>query len=164
MQKVNLDIDKDGEKGRSGSVIPEILIKLNSLEFYQSSGPKSLGKEWFDSIFLPAIDNPDHSLNDLLRTVYEHIALQISKTIKKTGNPTVLVTGGGAHNNYLIERIRNNSDAQFIIPAIEIVDYKEALVFAFLGVLRYRNEVNCYASVTGATRDNTGGTIYHGKG
>lgn len=160
MQKVNQDIDTNGEKGRSGSIIPEILIKLNALDYYKLEGPRSLGIEWFESAFLPIIEKEDCSLIDLLRTAYEHIAVQIGNVIKGSEKHTVLVTGGGAHNTFLVERIRQNSPVQFIIPDDEIIDYKESLIFAFLGVLRDRNEINCFASVTGASRDNIGGTIY----
>lgn len=163
MQKVNLEIDLDGEKGRSGSIIPELLIKLNAIEFYHMKGPRSLGKEWFESTFLPIIEKDDLSLRDLLRTAYEHMAVQINKAIAGNEKQTVLVTGGGTHNTFLIERIKSNSRVQFIIPDTKIIDYKEALVFAFMGVLRDRDEINCFASVTGASRDSIGGTVYAGE-
>ncbi len=163
MEKVNLDMDENGEKGRSGTIIPDLLVRLNGMDYYQLKGPRSLGKEWFESTFLPLIERVDLPLCDLLRTVYEHIALQIGKAISDNTNKTVLVTGGGAHNTFLIERIKANSPAQFIIPDKEIIEYKEALVFAFLGVLRERNEINCLSSVTGASRDSVVGTVFAGK-
>lgn len=163
MEKVSLDIDFNGEKGRSGTIIPEVLIRLNALEYYQLKGPRSLGKEWFESMFLPITEKGDLPLSNLLRTVYEHIALQIGKAIANNEKETVLVTGGGTHNGFLLERIKANSSARFIIPDKEIIDYKEALVFAFLGVLRDRYEVNCFSSVTGASRDSIVGTVYAGK-
>ncbi len=163
MEKVSLDMDEKGEKGRSGTIIPGLLVRLNSLDYYQLEGPRSLGREWFESIFLPVIEKLDHPLSDLLRTVYEHIAVQISKAISGNAKQTVLVTGGGAHNEFLIERIKANSEAQFIIPDKKIIDYKEAIVFAFLGVLRNRYEINCFSSVTGASRDSIVGTVYAGK-
>jgi anhydro-N-acetylmuramic acid kinase len=163
MEKVNLDVDLNGEKGRSGRIIPELLVRLNAIEYYQLKGPRSLGKEWFESIFLPITEIYDLPLSDLLRTIYEHVALQIGKAIPGNEKQTVLVSGGGAHNGFLIERIEANSPVQFIIPDKEIINYKEAVVFAFLGVLRDRNEVNCFASVTGASRNSIAGTVYAGK-
>ena len=73
----------------------------------------------------------------------------------------VLVTGGGVYNKFLMNRIKHYSNAEIIIPSKKIVDYKEALIFAFLGVLRSINKVNCLRSVTGAIRDNCGGIIYN---
>ncbi len=163
MEKVNLIIDMNGEKGRSGRIIPELLVRLNAIEYYQLKGPRSLGREWFESIFFPITEKGDLPLSDLLRTIYEHIAVQIGKAISGNQKQTVLITGGGAHNGFLIERIKANSPMQFIIPDKEIIDYKEAVVFAFLGVLRDRNEINCFASITGASRDSIIGNVYAGK-
>jgi anhydro-N-acetylmuramic acid kinase len=163
IRKIKLDFDRDGEYGRSGKILPDLLAKLNAIEFYKLQGPRSLGKEWFEESFIPLIREQEESLNDLLRTVYEHIAIQICQVIENSEQSTVLVTGGGAHNRFLIERFRCHSQAQFIIPDKELIDYKEALVFAFLGLLRWRGEINCYASVTGASRDSITGTIYAGK-
>jgi 1,6-anhydro-N-acetylmuramate kinase len=61
---------------------------------------------------------------------------------------------------FLIERISVHTNTQLIIPNRVLIEFKEALVFAFLGVLRYRNEVNCLASVTGAPKNNCGGQIF----
>ncbi len=163
MEKVNLDIDLNGEKGRSGRIVPDLLIRLNAIDYYQLKGPRSLGKEWFESTFLPITEKGDLPLSDLLRTIYEHIAMQIGKAITGNEKQTVLVSGGGAHNGFLIERIEANSPTQFIIPDKAIIDYKEAVVFAFLGVLRDRNEINCFSSVTGASRDSIVGSVYAGK-
>jgi len=162
MQKVNLDIDLNGDMGRSGSIIPKLLVKLNAIDFYQKEGPRSIGKEWFDSVFLPIVEKDDLPLRDLLRTVYEHVAVQIGKTIAGNEEQTLLTTGGGAHNTFLVERIKSYTLVKVIIPGKKIIDFKEALIFAFLGVLRERNEINCFASVTGASRDSIGGTVYAG--
>ncbi len=73
----------------------------------------------------------------------------------------VLCTGGGTFNAYLIARMleHGGDELTFIIPDDDVVKFKEALVFAFLGVLRVRNEVNCLRSVTHATRDSSSGTM-----
>ena len=98
----------------------------------------------------------------MLRTLCEHVGIQVSNSLVKSGivQPSILLTGGGANNDSLEDCIRKHSDAQLIIPDQNVIDYKEALVFAFLGVLRIRNEINCLSSVTGASRDSSTGDIF----
>ena len=152
--------DKGGAMGRSGKINNELLEKLNDLEYYNKKYPKSLGKEWLNEVFIPILEKYNISLSDKIRTVYEHIALQISRAINTTKKSKTLITGGGAYNNFLIELIKQKSKTEIIIPDKNIVEFKEALIFAFLGVLRFNNQVNCLASVTGAKKDSSGGTIH----
>jgi anhydro-N-acetylmuramic acid kinase len=102
--------------------------------------------------------HPD-SVENKLRTVVEHIVLKICDSTHKLPKRKMLVTGGGAHNSFLIHRLKETSKHRIIVPGNELVDYKEALVFAFMGVLRQRNENNCLASVTGAKYDCSSGVI-----
>jgi anhydro-N-acetylmuramic acid kinase len=154
------DFDKDGETGATGIIDEGLLNSLNDLNFYKHRPPKSLGREWLESTFWPLIDQHPASVPDKLRTIYEHIANQVVKTVGPKGKKKILVTGGGAYNKFLINRIKATSKHEWIIPDNLIVEYKEALIFAFLGVLRMRNEKNCLSSVTGATSDNIGGAVY----
>jgi anhydro-N-acetylmuramic acid kinase len=157
-KKKGLLYDKYGELGRKGKLDKELLSKLNNLSFYKQRPPKSLGKEWMDKHFFPIVEASNLSVRDKLQTAYEHIALQISKAAPGKGK--MLVTGGGAFNTFLIDRIKKHSQAEIVIPEKIIVDYKEALIFAFLGLLRHLGEINCYASVTGAKRDSSSGVIF----
>lgn len=152
--------DKDGEAGRKGNVDPVLLEKLNHLPFYHKSFPKSLGREWVNESFLPVIQEFKIRNADLLRTIYEHISYQISTQIKPDENLKILVSGGGTYNNFLMQLIREKVKAQVIIPEKNIIEFKEAIIFAFLGVLRYRSEINCLSSVTGAIKNNCGGAIW----
>jgi anhydro-N-acetylmuramic acid kinase len=93
-----------------------------------------------------------------MRTIYEHIAVQITKDL--SGEGKMLVTGGGAFNSFLIERMQALTTTEIILPEPDLIDYKEAIVFAFMGVLRLREQVNCLASVTGARKDSCGGVIF----
>jgi anhydro-N-acetylmuramic acid kinase len=153
------DYDKNGDIAKSGIIDNELLEKLNKLDYYQKLHPKSLGIEQIEDLVFPIINSSEILIEDKLRTFVEHIALQISKTIK-TVNNKVLLTGGGTFNSFLIERINANTNNEIIIPSNQIIDFKEALIFAFLGVLRLRKEPNCLLSVTGATQNNIGGCIY----
>lgn len=155
--------DKDGEIARSGLLIAELLSSLNAIPFYQKPKEKSLGKEWFEEKFLPIIDQySSYSTADVMRTCAHHIAYQISLQISQYQGKNVLITGGGAKNTFLIELL-SKSDARVHIPDKKIIDFKEALAFAYLGVKRLEEEHNCMRETTGANRNSCGGAIYFGR-
>ena len=154
------EYDLDGNLGRSGKVQEELLFLLNELEFYQQKGPKSLSREWFINNFLPLIYSFQLAPEDILRTLYEHISDQLSLAVDQFPKGQILITGGGAHNVFLIELFSEKTKHKTIIPSTQIIDFKEAIIFAFLGILRLRNEINCLSSVTGANHDHSGGVIY----
>ncbi len=151
--------DSEGQTAHSGQIIPEVLEQMNALDFYAKTPPKTLGIEWFEQYFKVLLSEK-FPVEDLLRTSVEHIAIQIANCINPYHKNTVLTTGGGTLNRFLIERIQANCNAKIIVPNKQIIDYKEALIFAFLGVLRILEQPNCLQSVTGACKDNIGGAIY----
>lgn len=159
-KELGYEYDLDGNLGRSGQVQEELLSLLNGLEFYQQKGPKSLGREWFIEEFLPLIHSFQLTPQDILRTLYEHVSDQLSLAVDQYPKGQILITGGGARNVFLIELFSEKTKHKTIVPSAQIIDFKEAIIFAFLGVLRLRNEVNCLKSVTGALRDHSGGVIY----
>lgn len=152
--------DNMGEAGRPGNIDNHLLSNLNSLGFYQKDPPKSLGWEWNYENVIPILEKYNGSWEDLFRTVYEHIALQISLKIPNGKKKRILVTGGGAHNIFLLELLQQKISSKFVIPEKKIIDYKESLIFALLGILRIRNEVNVLSAATGAIHDSIGGFIY----
>ena len=162
------DFDENGEIALKGGINYDLLKKLNELEHYSKEGPKSLGREWINSTFWPVVREFEKTSKqeDLMKTLADHIAGQIAKTVDKITNNQpdgfkVLVTGGGAYNNTLMELLRTHTDAEFIVPEDKnIIEYKEALIFALLGVLRVKNQNNVLAQATGAKRDNIGGAIF----
>ena len=158
-KKIGKDFDDKGAIASSGKLISNLYRELEKLEYYQSSPPKSLGIEWVDANIFPLIKKYfDYPIEDLLNTLSNHIANQISNNLNDIDK--VLVTGGGAYNDYLIDIIRSKTDSKIIIPSKKIIEFKEALIFAFLGVLRYLNINNCYSSVTGASKDHCSGKIF----
>lgn len=163
--KAGSEFDDDGKIAASGQVIPALLNTLNDLDFYKMNHPKSLGREWFENEIIPLLDTKTFSLADLINTGCEHIAEQISIVINKNSNPdnSVFVTGGGAFNSFLIDKIKSKTKAQIVIPGTEIINYKEALVFAFLGVLRINNKINVLSGVTGASADSCSGVVVAGN-
>ncbi|MGY5351737.1 anhydro-N-acetylmuramic acid kinase [Wenyingzhuangia sp. IMCC45533] len=156
-QKLGQDYDKNGSLAKSGNVNQNLLAELNAINYYHLPIPKSLGVEFLETYIYPIFFKYELSHKDFLRTFVEHIAHQICKNIRKG---TVLVTGGGAFNVFLMERLkRNASQVKFVIPSNKIVEFKEALVFALLGKLRLEGKVNCLSSVTGAIKDHSSGVI-----
>ena len=120
-----------------------------------------MGKEWFVRSFLPEIRKTELKIEDALRTINEHIADQIAFFINRFGKAedSVLVTGGGAYNSFLIDLLKTKCKAKLLIPEKSLIDFKEAIIFAYLGVLRLENKVNVLASVTGARSDTSAGII-----
>jgi len=158
-RKAGKTYDEDGAMARSGTVDAALLEQLNALPYYKKPFPKSLGKEHVLAEVFPLLQRAEISLENLLRTFTEHAAQQIAKSFEKISG-AVLATGGGAHNTFLIERIRALSGAQIVVPDRATVDFKEAIVFAFLGWLRVNGKINSLRSVTGAGRDSVGGCVY----
>jgi len=161
VQKLGFDYDDKGRIAEKGKINNELLIKLNSLGFYEKKAPKSLGLEWVMSNVFPVIDEREKNISTILRTFIEHSAIQIGKIIYK--NESVLITGGGVFNSFLMERIEFYSKIKIKTQTEELINYKEALIFAFLGVLRVENQVNCLSSVTGAKKNHSSGVIFNPK-
>lgn len=157
-EKLGKAYDEGGKIAEAGEVNQTLLQQLNSLSFYYEKPPKSLGLEWVKESIFPLIDSFNISTKDVLRTFTEHIAVQLKAQFNV--NASVLITGGGAYNSFLIKRLKQISTVNVIIPTSEIVEYKEALIFGLLGALKLRGEVNCLASVTGASKDHSSGKIY----
>jgi anhydro-N-acetylmuramic acid kinase len=157
---LGLDYDDKGQISRTGKVNENLLSELNALEFYQQKFPKSLGLEFVKGIVLPIIENFKIPIEDKLRTFTEHVALQTAMALPiKKGR--ILITGGGAYNNFIIERIQSYlPEIEIIIPSAKILEFKEALIFALLGVLKLQDEINVLSSVTGAKRNHSSGEIY----
>ena len=159
-QKIGKEFDFNGDIAKTGNINEGLLNKLNGLKYYTLSFPKSLGKEWVEEHIRPLLQDQSISLQDTMRTFYEHIAIQLKNSTRHLQNKTIFITGGGAHNAFLIERIKQHTNHRLILPDEKIIDFKEALVFAFLGVLRYREQTNCLSSVTGASKNSIAGAIY----
>jgi anhydro-N-acetylmuramic acid kinase len=153
--------DRDGDLARSGRIDDTLLARLNALPFYTQSGPKSLGREWVEAEVYPLIDSFNLPVETVLATFVEHVAMQIARHVR---GGQVLVTGGGARNVFLLQRMQAQAPkVRYIVPDALTVDFKEALIFALLGALYRAGLPNCLASVTGAAFDNIGGCLYKGR-
>ena len=158
-QREGLAYDKDGHLARQGHIDHPLLETLNDNEFYRQSPPKSLGREFFETHQKTLLQSCP--TNDALATFVEHIAMQIAQSVDMLPQGKMLVTGGGALNSYLIERIQKHTQHQVVVPDRMTVDYKEALIFALLGLLRLEGRTNVLCSVTGAPDDSCSGKIWH---
>ena len=165
--RLGMPFDKNGQKASEGRLLNDLLLELNDLNFYHQSPPKSLGFEWVEANVFPLLKKSYHPA-DLLNTYCHHIAIQIDRVLRnirdqhQNSKNKMLVTGGGAFNYYLISLFQQySSDIVTIeVPDNQLISFKEALIFAFLGLLRWRKEINILSSVTGAGKDLSGGVIY----
>lgn len=162
--------DAGGKLAASGDINKNLLDQLDSLSYYQEPAPKSLANDFGTDIVFPLIQAAGLPVADALRTYTEHIARQVAAALLTTGpageNSKLLVTGGGAFNTFLIERLGACLEPigiQVEVPADELVNYKEALIMALIGVLRWREESNVLSSVTGASRNSVGGAMWMGQ-
>jgi anhydro-N-acetylmuramic acid kinase len=156
-EQMGFEYDAGGKLSSQGNIHPEVLHQLNALSYYAQTAPKSLGIEWVHECVFPIISKIE-TVPNALRTFTEHIAIQLTNSIK--GSQKVLFSGGGVFNSFLMDRIQEMSTANVVIPDQTIINYKEALIFAFLGLLKLENKVNCLASVTGAHKDHSSGKIF----
>lgn len=157
-QKKGFDFDRNGHLAALGSIDVKLLEQMNTLPYFNVGGPKSLGKEFFINEFKPILDGSKATIEDKLHTFGVHLAQQIAKHLD---HGELLITGGGAHNTFWTSEFRKSQQVEIVIPNYKLIDFKEALLFAFLGVLRLQGKPNCLSSVTGAKIDNIGGAVYN---
>jgi anhydro-N-acetylmuramic acid kinase len=158
INQIGKEYDEGGKLAKTGKIKPDLLNELNSLSFYNENHAKSLGWEFVVDTIVPIIDKYSLQIEDVLHTFVEHIAVQISN---KTNSGKMLITGGGAYHQYMIERIEKIGNTQVVIPDNITIDFKEALIFALLGLLKDANKINILSSVTGSKFDHSSGIIYN---
>ncbi len=160
MNELGKEYDENGIEASKGILDIDFFNQLNKLPFYVQKGPKSLGMEWMNTTFLPLISNSTISIQDKLNTISEHIALQIASISNKNRIKKLLITGGGAYNKHLISRIKHFYKGEVLEPSNQIIAFKEAIVFGFLGALYLEKQNNCLKEVTGATRNSCSGVLH----
>lgn len=170
-QREGKEMDENGDMARQGLVLTGVLSELNDQDYFQKTPPKSLSNEAAIQLVFPVLMESKHANADLLRTVVQHIAEQVSNIVKQRtphhDKSTMLITGGGAFNSFLVETIQElitPFNVTAIVPEAQTVMYKEALVMALIGALRWREETNVLSSVTGASRNTISGALWMGQG
>jgi anhydro-N-acetylmuramic acid kinase len=172
--KTGRTYDENGQLAATGRPDPVLLQKLNELDYYNKAFPKSLANDFGTAVVFPLIEQYGLPVADALNTYAEHIALQIGRAATRLlaaenaiveKHRSLLVTGGGAFNQFLVQRIQEQLmplSIEAIVPDPQLVNYKEALVMALIGVLRWREEYNVLSSVTGAERNSINGALWLG--
>lgn len=158
--KLGYEYDNNGNFASQGIVNEHLLNVLNDNSYYYQEPPKSLGREFFENVQRSILDTSSLDIKDIIATATEHIAYQTVQSINKLEKTKILITGGGAKNTFLIKRISSMCKHEIVIPDTMIIDYKEALIFAFLGVLKMEGKTNILSSVTGASSDSSSGNIW----
>lgn len=159
-KKIGKEFDEGGKLASSGKMNKKLMEELESLDFYSKKPPKSAGMEWVNETLLPVLAKYEDDVAAILHTYTVHIAKRVAAALNNDENCRVLVTGGGAYNTFLIRQFKKHSKCHFTIPGNEIIEFKEALIFGLLGVLKIRGEVNTLSSVTGAKEDHSAGKIF----
>lgn len=168
------EYDDGGQMAATGTLHESLLAALDTLSYYNQPFPKSLANDFGTDTVYPIVKAAALSTRDALRTYTEHIAIQLRKSIEnlpaasvdKIANKKLLVTGGGALNDFMVGRIREQLaplNIEVVIPEENLVKYKEALIMGLIGVLRWREESNVLSSVTGAHRNSVGGAMWMGQ-
>lgn len=171
-QSEGKEFDEYGNMAASGKINMALLTQLNTLDYYHQPFPKSLANDFGTDTIYPTIKTYNLSAEDALRTYSEHIAIQVKYAINhftyntSIENKKILITGGGAFNTFLIQRIKSILEPlniEIVLPDKTMIDFKEALIMALLGVLRWREENTVLHSVTGAVRSSIGGAVWIGQ-
>jgi anhydro-N-acetylmuramic acid kinase len=161
-----VDYDNEGIFASQGKIYQELVDKFLEFEYFNLKFPKSLDNNAIREYFFPLLDSFQIDLEDKLASGVELIALTLSEELQRefsnySGRPKVLLTGGGAKSTFLVQQIiKNNPNINIVVPDSTIVDFKEALLMAYLGYLRVMGETNVISSVTGASHNSIGGAIY----
>lgn len=162
IKEAGSEYDRDGRLAAKGTVVPSLLDQLTTVYASVRKRRNSLGREFFEASVQPLLDQRKFALSDRLRTVCESVAEEIDLAIPRgSRNLQMLSTGGGARNKHLVEVLRGRllGKAAVVLPPDEIIDFKEAIIFAFLGLLRLRQENNVLRSVTRSRQDSSSGVL-----
>lgn len=157
-QRLGQPYDAQGQLAREGGLAADLMCQLEALPYYAQQPPKSLGKEWVEAQIAPLLQAYDKRPKQVMRTFSEHVAKRIASALPPAGQ--VLISGGGAYNSFVMERIRAYAKADVVVAAPDVIEMKEALIFAFMGLLRHLEQHNIWAQVTGASANSIGGAVY----
>jgi len=157
-EQLGFEYDQNGKIAKHSEVDSVLLDTLHQLEFYKAKPPKSLGTEWLETNFIPVLEASKLKPETIIATCTRHFAQQIASQFED--DTTILATGGGAFNTYLVSEIQKRTSSEICIPKPQLVNYKEALIFGFLGILRQSREINVLSAVTGAKKDHSSGQVF----
>ncbi|NNF02315.1 MAG: anhydro-N-acetylmuramic acid kinase [Bacteroidia bacterium] len=161
--KLSTDYDAEGAFAKAGTVDHKLLSELSSLDYFKFRTSKSLGREWVYEHYIPIVERSAADLKDKMATVVRHITNELVNVFQEcnidSSSKKILLSGGGTFNRFLVDQLRSRSKIQVVVPDPIIINFKEALIFAFLGFLRVNDQINVLSSVTGANMDHCAGKI-----
>lgn len=153
------EFDEDGLLSKRGNEDSVLLRQLDAIDYLKKKFPKSLGLEDYRRFWQPLLSESLISTEDKMTTYIKHAAVQIAKVINENSGKKILITGGGAYNSHFINKLQKLTEAELEVPENQLLEFKEALVFAYLGLLKFEGKPNCLSSVTGALTDVSGGDL-----
>ncbi len=157
---IGQDYDDRGKMAAQGRSIPSLLGQLNGLPYLKLPAPKSMSNEDVQNTILPILDNNGADTRDKLHTVTQHISYQIAQQLLGIHPTKILITGGGAYNDFLVHSIEQRLGHKIPRASDQVIRYKETLLMSLLGTLRWLKINNIAKSVTGAQRDSCSGAVY----
>lgn len=155
-----LSFDEGGKLAASGKIIPLLFEGLNAEDYFSKRPPKSLGREFFEKHQRELLLQAQHCPADIAHTYATHIAFQIAQAVAHLPKGKMLVTGGGAFHKLLIDKLKQFSKHQIELGPEQLINYKEALIFAFLGILKQQGKTNILSDYTGASSDSCSGVVW----
>ena len=158
--KMGFDYDDKGRIAERGQLDFNLLDNLNNLSYYGKSFPKSLAWEWVLENIVTILENSGLLIENQMRTFVEHVAMQISSVVKATNLKSVLLSGGGVYNDFLLKRLNYLVPGLWVRADQVLIESKEAMAFAFLALLKLKAQVNVLSSVTGCVKNHSSGRIY----
>ncbi len=170
--EMDLPYDASGAIARTGTVNITLLEQSNTFDYFLEEYPKSLDNQWVRENLTQLFKNFDAAVSDRLRTACEHIVFQTRQSVQQIFEKEklpkdrvykMIVTGGGAFNTFLMELlVEGLPEIQVVLPDKEMIENKEALLMALMGVMRIESVPNCIHTVTGAVRSVIGGVVHQG--
>jgi len=160
VRPLGLDFDAGGQLGKKGNLQPDLLEQLQALKMMQRPFPRSFGREDLETEVIPALNSGAWSVPDALATCREWMAVAISEELNKNKIRTCLLSGGGAYNAGLVEAIRAKTECRLELGNSLLIEFKEALIFGFLGLLRVLGRENVWKEVTGASESGSRGSVW----
>lgn len=164
VKSLGKSFDDNGTIAAGGKCLDAVLADLNRLPYYTQDAPKSLANEFGSEIVFPMLQQTGISTADALNTMVHHVVDQVCRSVQEYRDSPepkrLLVTGGGALNGFmtgLLSKKLAEINVELVIPDATLIEFKEAVVMALIGVLRWRQDENILASVTGAERDSING-------
>lgn len=164
---LGLEYDESGKIAATGKLDQRLFNDLSQVSYYEQPYPKSMDNNWVQKVFWPYVAQSPISTQDKICTMTHHIAARIAEDIKNApitvqSLATIIPTGGGAYNDFLLLQLAQyleggSTHYKIERPSADWIEFKEAALMALMGFLLVNGITNVYSSVTGSSHDHVGG-------